>query len=182
MPPDEPAHVSFVAYEGAEGRLVPRYEEMRLLDDAGRFGELPNYLAHPALSYAVVGGLAGMAGEPENQPLEARTRRLRRASAPLFVAAAALFLTLGWRRPWPLAGHVGCSCWRSRRSASPRGNAGERAATGPIPPRPRRRRRDGARPEARPGLKSLRPAASAAWTLSLTRNLAVALASVLRSC
>ncbi len=106
VPPDEPAHVSFVAYERAERRLLPRYEEMRLLDDAGRFGELPNYLSHPALYYAVVGGLAGMAGEPENQPLEALTRRLRRASVPLFVAAAALFVHLGWRRPWSLAGHV----------------------------------------------------------------------------
>ena len=106
VPPDELAHVSYVAYLDDTGCPVPRYEEMRLLDDAGRFCPLPNYLPHPALYYAAIGGLDRLGGGERGAPLDALTRRLRRASAPLFAAAAALFLFLGWRRTAPLAEHV----------------------------------------------------------------------------
>jgi len=106
VPPDEPAHVSYAAYVGGSGRFVPRYEEMRLLDDGGRSGELQNYLAHPSPYYFAIGGVDRVFGAPGTPPLGDLTRRLRHASAPLFVAAAALFLALGWRRPWSLPGHV----------------------------------------------------------------------------
>lgn len=106
VPPDEPAHVSYVTYVGSAGRFVPRYEEMRLLDEGGRFGELPNYLAHPSPYYAAIGGVDRVFGASGTPSLVDLTRRLRHASAPLFVAAAALFLVLGWRRPWTLPGHV----------------------------------------------------------------------------
>lgn len=106
VPPDEPAHVSYAAYVGSAGRFVPRYEEMRLLDESGRFGELSNYLAHPSPYYAVIGVVGRAFGAPGTPSLDDLTRRLRHASAPLFVAAAALLLVLGWRRPWSLPGHV----------------------------------------------------------------------------
>ncbi len=105
VPPDEPVHVSYVAYLEETGRLVPRYEEMRLLDDAGRFGPLPGYLAHPPAYYHLLRGLAHATGGGA-APLDELTRRLRRLSAPLFAAAAALFLLVGFRREAPLPAHA----------------------------------------------------------------------------
>ncbi len=106
VPPDERAHVSFVAYVGETGRLLPRYEEMKLLDDAGRFGPLSSYLPHPSPYYAALDGLVRLGGGDGSASFDAFTRRLRRASAALFAAAATLFLYLGWRRAAPLAKHV----------------------------------------------------------------------------
>ena len=106
IPPDETAHVSYAASVGGAAPRVPRYETARLLDDAGRPGPLPNYLPHPSLYYVVTGSLERLAAGGSPVPLATRTRRLRTASAPLFAAAAALFLWLGYRRIAPLAGHV----------------------------------------------------------------------------
>lgn len=106
VPPDERAHVSFVAYVRDTGRLLPRYEEMRLLDDAGHFGPLPSYLPHPSVYYAALGALDRLAGGKASAPVGDLTRRLRLVAAPLFVATAALFLSLGWRRTVPLADHL----------------------------------------------------------------------------
>ena len=106
VPPDERAHVSFVAYLGDSGRLLPRYEEMLLLDDTGRFGCLWSYLPHPPLYYAALAGLDRLGGGKRSVSFDVFTRRLRRVAAPLFAAAAALFLFLGWRRTVPLAEHV----------------------------------------------------------------------------
>lgn len=106
VPPDERAHVSYVAYTRASGRLLPRYEEMRFLEVDGSLGPLPNYLPHPALYYVLLGPVAGHgAADGRGTSLEALTARLRRASAPLFAVAAALFLWLGARRTMPLAEH-----------------------------------------------------------------------------
>lgn len=107
VPPDERAHVSYVAYVEASGRLLPRYEEMHLLDEGGLFGPLPSYLPHPSLYYALLGRadqLAGDGGRPP--PLAALTARLRRLSAPLFAIAAALFLWVGARRTASVAEHA----------------------------------------------------------------------------
>jgi hypothetical protein len=79
---------------------------MKLLDESGRFGSLPNNHAHPSPYYVAIGALGRVGAAQANPPLDAFTRRLRRASVPLFVTAAALFLFLGWRRPWPLASHL----------------------------------------------------------------------------
>jgi hypothetical protein len=106
VPPDEPVHVSYVAYLEETGRFVPRYEDMRLLDAAGRPGPLNSNFAHPSAYYAVIGALEGLGRVGAGTDLASRTRRLRLASAPLFAAAAALFLFIGFRRDAPLAGHV----------------------------------------------------------------------------
>ncbi len=106
VPPDEPVHVSYVAWLEASGALLPRYEEMRLLEADGRFGSLPSYLAHPPAYYHLLRGLARVTGGVPAGPLDAATRRLRALSAPLFAAAAALFLWLGFRRVAPLPAHA----------------------------------------------------------------------------
>lgn len=107
VPPDEPVHVSYVAWLEASGALLPRYEEMRLLEADGRFGAQPSYLAHPPAYYHLLRGLARVTGGlPAAGTLDGATRRLRALSAPLFVAAAALFLWLGLRRPAPLPAHA----------------------------------------------------------------------------
>lgn len=106
VPPDEPVHVSYVAWLETSGALLPRYEEMRLLEADGRFGSLPSYLAHPPAYYHLLRGLARATGGILSGPLDAATRRLRLLSAPLFAAAAALFLGLGFRRAAPLPEHA----------------------------------------------------------------------------
>ena len=106
VPPDELAHVSYAADVLRSGRFVPLYEEMRILDEAGCSGDLPNYLPHPSPYYAAIGVVGRAFGVPANPSLVDLTRRLRLASAPLFAAAAALFLFLGWRRAWSLSSHV----------------------------------------------------------------------------
>ncbi len=106
VPPDERAHVSYVAYVEDSGRFVPRYEEMRLLDEEGRFGPQPSYLPHPPCYYAALGGIERLGGGSRSAPFDLFTRRLRRVTAPLFAAAAALFLLLGWRRTAPFAEHL----------------------------------------------------------------------------
>lgn len=106
VPPDEPVHVSYVAWLEASGAILPRYEEMRLLEPDGRFGAQPTYLAHPPAYYHLLRGLARVTGGAPSGPLDAATRRLRSLSAPLFAAAAALFLWLGFRRAAPLASHA----------------------------------------------------------------------------
>lgn len=106
VPPDELAHVSFVAYVRETGRLLPRYEEMRILDDAGGFGPVPSYLPHPSLYYAALGGLDRLGGGAGGTRPDVFTRRLRLVVAPLFAATAALFLFLGWRRTAPPADHL----------------------------------------------------------------------------
>jgi 4-amino-4-deoxy-L-arabinose transferase-like glycosyltransferase len=106
VPPDEPVHVSYVVWLEASGALLPRYEEMRLLEADGRFGAQPSYLAHPPAYYHLLRGLARVTGGVPAGPLDAGTRRLRALSAPLFAAAAALFLWLGFRRAAPLPAHA----------------------------------------------------------------------------
>jgi hypothetical protein len=106
VPPDELAHVSFVAYAAESGRFVPDYGEMRLLDGDGRFGPLPNYLAHPSAYYHALAAADRLLHGRERPGLDAYTRRLRVVSAPLFVAAAALFLWLGARSARPPASHA----------------------------------------------------------------------------
>jgi hypothetical protein len=106
VPPDELAHVSFVAYATESGRFVPDYGAMRLLDGAGRFGPLPNYLAHPSVYYHALGAVDRLLHGSQRPGLDVFTRRLRVVSALLFAAAAALFLWLGARRARPLASHA----------------------------------------------------------------------------
>ncbi len=106
VPPDEPVHVSYVAWLEASGALLPRYEEMHLLEADGRFGAQPSYLAHPPAYYHLLRGLARATGGIPAGTLDAATRRLRALSAPLFAAAAALFLWLGFRRAAPLPAHA----------------------------------------------------------------------------
>lgn len=106
VPPDEPVHVSYVAWLEASGALLPRYEEMHLLEADGRFGAQPSYLAHPPAYYHLLRGLARVAGGVPSGPLDAATRRLRSLSAPFFAGAAALFLWLGFRRAAPLPAHA----------------------------------------------------------------------------
>ena len=106
VPPDEPVHVSYVAYLEATGRLLPRYEEMRLLEADGRLGRQPSYLAHPPAYYHLLRGLARATGGIPSGPLATVTLRLRSLSAPLFAAAAALYLWLGLRRAAPLPAHA----------------------------------------------------------------------------
>ncbi len=107
--PDELAHVSYVAYAGESGRFVPDYGEMRLLDGDGRFGPLPNYLAHPSAYYHALAAADRLLHGRERPGLEAFTGRLRVVSAPFFVAAAALFLWLGARGARTLASHAACA-------------------------------------------------------------------------
>lgn len=106
VPPDEPVHVSYAAYLEVSGRVLPRYEEMRLLDASGSFGALPGYLAHPPAYYHLLRGLAHAANDASAAPLDELTRRLRRLSAPLFAVAAALFLALGARLRAPVSAHA----------------------------------------------------------------------------
>jgi hypothetical protein len=106
VPPDETAHVSFVAYAGESGRFVPEYGEMRLLGGDGRFGPLPNYLAHPSAYYHALAAADRLLRGSQRPGLDAYTQRLRVVSAPFFVAAAALFLWLGARSTRPLAAHA----------------------------------------------------------------------------
>ena len=106
VPPDEPVHVSYVAWLEETGDCLPRYEEMHLLEADGRFGAQPSYLAHPPAYYHLLRGLARVTGGVPAGPLDAATRRLRALSAPLFAAAAALFLWLGFRRAAPIPAHA----------------------------------------------------------------------------
>lgn len=106
VPPDEPAHASYVAWAVEEARFVPRYEAMRLLDDAGRFGPLPNYLAHPSPYYRLLGAADGLLHGGARPELDPYVRRLRGVAAPLFLAAAALFLWIGARGARSLAAHA----------------------------------------------------------------------------
>jgi len=106
VPPDEPAHASYVAWAAEETRFVPRYEAMRLLDDAGRFGPLSNYLAHPSPYYRVLGAADRLLHGGARPGLDPYVRRLRGVAAPLFLAAAALFLWIGARGARPLAAHA----------------------------------------------------------------------------
>ena len=106
VPPDEPVHVSYVAWLEETGACLPRYEEMHLLEADGRFGAQPSYLAHPPAYYHLLRGLARVTGGVPAGTLERATRRLRALSAPLFAAAAALFLWLGFRRAAPIPAHA----------------------------------------------------------------------------
>ena len=91
---DELEHVSYAAFLQQTGRLLPRFEEQRILviDDMSRWTDRPNYLGHPSPFYVFVGLFLNRTLAPPQAILPPRL-----ASAGVLLLGAALALWAGWR-------------------------------------------------------------------------------------
>lgn len=87
---DELQHLSFIRSMEARPSLLPRYEDLRVLDDSGRtFTAAPNYLNHPSPYYVAMGWVDRAVGGD--------IRALRLVDLGLSLAAVALMLLAGFR-------------------------------------------------------------------------------------
>ena len=91
---DELEHVSYAAFLQETGRLLPRFEEQRILiiDDMSRWTARPNYLGHPSPFYVVIGLFLDRTLAPAQAVLAPRL-----VSAGLLLLGVALALWAGWR-------------------------------------------------------------------------------------
>jgi hypothetical protein len=87
---DELQHLSFVRAMAATPQLLPRYQDLRVLDPTGgHFTGAVNYLNHPAPYYLVMGQVDRLLG--------GSVLGLRIANLGLSLAAVALLLAAGFR-------------------------------------------------------------------------------------
>lgn len=91
---DELEHVSYAAFLQETGRLLPKFEEQRILviDDMSRWTARPNYLGHPSPFYVFIGLFLDRTLAPVQAILPPRL-----ASAGLLLLGVALALWAGWR-------------------------------------------------------------------------------------
>lgn len=87
---DELQHLSFIRAMAATPQLLPRYQDLRVLDPSGgRFTGAVNYLNHPSPYYLVMGQVDRLLG--------GSVLGLRLANLGLSLAAVALLLSAGFR-------------------------------------------------------------------------------------
>ena len=92
---DELEHISYAAYLQETGRLLPRFEEQRILSpgDLSRWDDRLNYLGHPSPFYALIALVLDRTLPPTQAILMPRL-----VSAGLLLAGVALALGAGRRQ------------------------------------------------------------------------------------
>ena len=87
---DELQHLSFIREMGARPRVLPNYDDLRVLaGPAGGFTDAPNYLNHPSLYYLLMAPLDRLTG--------GSVLALRLANLGLSLAAVAILLAAGFQ-------------------------------------------------------------------------------------
>jgi hypothetical protein len=89
---DELEHISYAAYLQETGRLLPRFEEQKILSpgDMSQWDDRPNYLGHPSPFYALIALVLDRTLPPTQAILMPRL-----ASAGLLLVGVALALGAG---------------------------------------------------------------------------------------
>jgi chromate transport protein ChrA len=95
-PPDEGAHLSYIAHIHKEHRFFVRFEDMRMLNNKNA----GNYLSHPPLYYE----LAHLAYDP-TKSFKENAKNFREVSFALYALAVVLLLYLGFGAPLQALGH-----------------------------------------------------------------------------
>lgn len=102
IPPDELAHVSYLAHLEETGRLLPDYRSRYLYSELGARLDHKNYLAHPPFYYNLLKPFV----PAQPRLIFSRLHDLRLVNMALGLCGVGLFLWVGCREPLPLWFHA----------------------------------------------------------------------------
>lgn len=98
--PDEDSHISYVAYLEKENKVIPQFDEMKIIENMNEektvFGEETNQLCHPPLYYQIMRLCRGV--EVQGDVLVIHYLRLRIFSFLIALGGLGIFLYLGFSR------------------------------------------------------------------------------------